>query len=80
MEEKTTKILKAVSIKDGITKRKATDIVKNEKNVKKVLNASLGMENDTPFWESAYLDDEDFLNYAYLNFADGKWLKRISKL
>ncbi|ARF15499.1 DUF5590 domain-containing protein [Sporosarcina ureae] len=80
VEEKTTKILKAVSIKDGITKPKATDIVKKEKNVKKVLNASLGMENDTPFWEVSYLDDEDFLNYAYLNFADGKWLKRISKL
>ncbi|PIC71990.1 hypothetical protein CSV77_01925 [Sporosarcina sp. P16b] len=80
VEEETTKILKAVSIKDGITKRIATDIIKKEENVKKVLNASLGLENDTPFWEVSYLDDEDFLNYAYLNFADGKWLKRISKL
>ncbi|ARF18637.1 DUF5590 domain-containing protein [Sporosarcina ureae] len=80
VEEETTKILKAVSIKDGITKQKAKDIVKKEENVKKILNAALGMENDTPFWEVSYLDDEDFLHYAYLNFVDGKWLKRISKL
>lgn len=80
VEEETTKILKAVSIKDGITKRKATANVKRDENVKKILNASLGLENDTPFWEVSYLDDEDTLNYVYLNFADGKRLKHITKL
>lgn len=80
VEEKTTKILKAISIKDGITKQKATNNVKRDEDVKKILNASLGLENDTPFWEVSYLDSEDTLNYSYLNFADGKKLKQITKL
>jgi len=80
VEEQTTKILKAVSIKDGITEQKAIANVKRDDNVKKILNASLGLENDTPFWEVGYLDSEDTLNYAYLNFTDGKRLKHITKL
>ena len=80
VEEKTTKILKAVSIKDGITEQKAIANVKRDEDVKKILNASLGLDKDIPFWEVSYLDDDDTLNYAYLNFADGKRLKQITKL
>lgn len=80
VEEKTTKILKAVSIKDGITEQRATNNVKRDEDVKEILNASLGLENDTPFWEVSYLDNKDTLNYAYLNFSDGKRLKQITKL
>ncbi|ARD49476.1 hypothetical protein SporoP37_15585 [Sporosarcina sp. P37] len=80
VEEKTTKILKAVSLKSGITEQKATDIVKKEKGVKKILRTSLGLEGEAVFWEVSYLTEDDSLNYAYLNFADGKWQKRIMKL
>ena len=80
VEENTKKILKAVSIKDGITKQKAIANVKRDEEVKKILNASLGLENDKPFWEVGFLDQEGTLNYAYLNFADGKRLKQITKL
>lgn len=80
VEEKTTKILKAVSIKDGITERRATANVKRDDEVKEILNVSLGLEKDNPFWEVCFLDNEDTLNYAYLNFADGKRLKQITKL
>lgn len=80
VEEDTTKILKAMSIKDGITEQRATNNVIRDEDVKKILNASLGLENDTPFWEVSYLDSKDALQYAYLNFADGKRLKQTIHL
>ena len=38
----------------------------------------LGFENDVPLWEVTYIDDDNRYSYYYLEFKDGKFLRRYS--
>ncbi|CAM3868326.1 peptidase M4 [Bacillus cereus] len=45
---------------------------------KEILKAKLGVENNIPLWEVTYIDDENRYSYYYLEFKDGKFLRRYS--
>ncbi|AXH98888.1 hypothetical protein DV702_03585 [Sporosarcina sp. PTS2304] len=80
VDEKSSEIVRTVTPSKGITKQQATAIVKKEKPVKKILHTSLGMEKDRLLWEVCFISEDDTLNYAYLDFTDGKWQKQIMNL
>lgn len=69
-----------VKLSDGISAEKATNIVLKEQKVTKVLHVFLGIEEDEPIWEVAFKNDHGKLNYVYIQFEDGEWLKRILNL
>lgn len=69
-----------VNLADGITAKQAIDVVQEEHKVKKVLHATLGIEEEELVWEVAFKGDDDKLNYVYVFFESGQWWKRILNL
>ncbi|MHC5253103.1 cell wall elongation regulator TseB-like domain-containing protein [Listeria kieliensis] len=65
---------------DGISEKKAREIVKAKKNPAKILKVTLGMEEGIPLWEVSYLDKDDRLGYYDMSFSEGKWLRQIENL
>ncbi|MES9780413.1 MULTISPECIES: cell wall elongation regulator TseB-like domain-containing protein [Bacillus cereus group] len=45
---------------------------------KEIMKVKLGFENDVPLWEVTYIDDDNRYSYYYLEFKDGKFLRRYS--
>lgn len=69
-----------VKLNDGITAKQAIGVVQKEHKVKKVLHASLGIEEEEPVWEVAFEGEDDKLNYVYVFYESGQWSKRILNL
>ncbi|WP_233231000.1 cell wall elongation regulator TseB-like domain-containing protein [Listeria weihenstephanensis] len=76
--KKGTVVVKYAS--DGISKNEAIAKVKQEKNPKKILNVTLGMDKGVPIWEVSYLDSSNSLNYYDLDFETGEWYRAIENL
>jgi uncharacterized protein YpmB len=72
--------IKSVDFSNGISEKSAVDKLKKEENPDKILSVSLGIENNEPIWEMAYLDHDQHLNYYYVEFESGDWLRKISNL
>jgi uncharacterized protein YpmB len=77
--EKSKKILVDKS-KNGLSKEEAIQRVIDEKKPKKIISARLGMENDIPLWEIYYRSENNLINYYYVHFETGEWLKKIENL
>ncbi|MEK3886056.1 cell wall elongation regulator TseB-like domain-containing protein [Bacillus sp. FSL K6-3431] len=67
-------------LSDGISEQDAVKKLFTEENPKEILGVRLGMEQDLPIWELAYLDDKSNLNYYYIHFDTGKWWRKIDNL
>ncbi len=65
---------------DGITAEDAVNKLKGEKHPKEIISVRLGMEKDIPLWEIYYRTDGDLINYYYVDFKTGEWLKKIENL
>ncbi len=72
--------IQEVFLKDGITEKQALSVFKDEGNVQKVLHMKLGYEEPGVVWEITYVNNHDKLNYVYILFEDGDWVKRIKNL
>ncbi|MBL4954166.1 DUF5590 domain-containing protein [Neobacillus sp. OS1-32] len=66
--------------KDGISKEEAIQKLMQEKNPKKIISVRLGMEKNIPLWEIYYRSQNNLINYYYIDFETGKWLKKIENL
>mgnify|MGYP000906751595 CR=1 FL=1 len=64
----------------GITKQEAIDKLLEEKNPNEIISVKLGMENKRPLWEIHYGANGNSLNYFYVDFKTGEWLKKIENL
>ncbi|OCA83539.1 peptidase [Pradoshia sp. D12] len=69
-----------IALSEGISKNKAIAIVKEKKNVKKIVSAHLGMENNQPLWEVTYKNNKDLYGYYYLNFKTGNLIRNYDNL
>jgi uncharacterized protein YpmB len=65
---------------DGLTKEEAVQKLLQEKNPKKVISVRLGMEKNIPLWEIYYRSQNNLINYYYVHFDTGEWLKKIENL
>ncbi len=65
---------------DGITKEEAIQKLHKEKDPQKIMTVKLGMENNIPLWEIFYRSNEELINYYYVDFESGEWLKDIQNL
>ncbi|MCL6571629.1 MAG: DUF5590 domain-containing protein [Bacillus sp. (in: Bacteria)] len=66
--------------KDGLSKEEAIQKLLQEKDPKKIISVRLGMENDVPLWEIYYRSENNLINYYYIHFETGEWLKKIENL
>lgn len=69
-----------VKLADGISADEAMEIVLKEQKVDKIMHVLLGIEDDEPIWEVAFKNEHGKLNYVYIQFRDGEWVKRILNL
>jgi uncharacterized protein YpmB len=77
--EKTKKVF-VKRAKDGLSKEEAIQKLLQEKNPKKIISVRLGMEKDIPLWEIYYRSENNLINYYYVHFETGEWLKKIENL
>ncbi|MFP7297870.1 DUF5590 domain-containing protein [Neobacillus niacini] len=66
--------------KNGISKEDAVQRLLEEKNPQKIISVRLGMENNIPLWEIYYRSENNLINYYYVHFKTGEWLKKIENL
>ncbi|WP_066061051.1 cell wall elongation regulator TseB-like domain-containing protein [Neobacillus soli] len=66
--------------KDGLSKQEAIQKLLQEKNPKKIISVRLGMEKNIPLWEIYYRSENNLINYYYVHFETGEWLKKIENL
>ncbi|PGY14038.1 Uncharacterized protein YpmB [Bacillus sp. OV166] len=66
--------------KDGLSKEEAIQKLLQEKSPKKVISVRLGMEKNIPLWEIYYRSNNNLINYYYVHFDTGEWLKKIENL
>ncbi|MEH7108574.1 MULTISPECIES: cell wall elongation regulator TseB-like domain-containing protein [Bacillaceae] len=77
--EKSKKVI-IKKAKNGLSKQEAIQKLKEESNPKKIISVRLGMEKNIPLWEIYYRSDNNLINYYYIHFETGEWLKKIENL
>lgn len=77
--EKTKQVI-VLKASSGLTKEQAIQKLEETKSPKKIISVRLGMEKNIPFWEIYYLSDNNLINYYYIHFKTGEWLKKIENL
>lgn len=77
--EKSKKII-IKRAKSGLSKEDAIRKLEESGNPRKIVSVQLGMENNIPFWEIYYLSKNNLINYYYVHFETGEWLKKIENL
>lgn len=77
--EKDSKKIIVKKEKDGITKDEAIEKLYDEKTPDEVMTVKLGVENNIPLWE-IYYRSNNLINYYYIDFETGEWLKNIQNL
>lgn len=65
---------------DGISRKAVINKIKDEKNPPEIMSVRLGMEKNIPLWEIHYRSEGDLINYYYVDFKTGEWLKKIENL
>lgn len=65
---------------EGISSKNAVSRLRQEKNSAEIMSVRLGMENNIPLWEIHYRSSGDLINYYYIDFKTGEWLKKIENL
>lgn len=66
--------------KDGLSEEEAIQKLLQEKSPKKIISVRLGMEKNIPLWEIYYRSNNNLINYYYVHFETGEWLKKIENL
>lgn len=65
---------------EGLTKQEAIQKLLEEKNPEKIISVRLGLEKNIPLWEIYYRSENNLINYYYIHFETGEWLKKIENL
>ncbi|MGG0716726.1 DUF5590 domain-containing protein [Robertmurraya massiliosenegalensis] len=78
-EDKNRKIV-VRNEEDGISKQDAIDTLYQDKQPDEVMSVKLGIENQIPLWEIYYRSNDELINYYYIDFKTGEWLKDIQNL
>ncbi len=74
--------LEAVTVPfdDGISEDQAIEMLYADDEPGKILSSKIGMESVGPVWEIVYEDQDELLNYYYVEFETGEWWRTIRNL
>ena len=64
----------------GISKEQAVSKLLQEKNPKEIVSVKLAMLKTRQCWEIYYLSDNNLINYYYVDFETGEWLRKIENM
>lgn len=70
----------SIPAEETITKQQAIQRTREARQPEKILEARIGMDNNTPIWEVSYRNENGRLGYYILNLEDGEWLKTIDNI
>lgn len=70
----------SIPVEETITKQQAIQRTREARQPAKILEARIGMDNNTPIWEVSYRNENGRLGYYILNLKDGEWLKTIDNI
>lgn len=79
-EQKENRKIIVKKEKDGISRDEAIQKLYDKKKPEEIMSVKLGMENNIPLWEIYYRSNDDLINYYYVDFETGEWLKDIQNL
>lgn len=65
---------------DGISQQEAVDKLLQEKNPKEIIAVRLAMLKKRQCWEIYYLSHNNLINYYYIDFETGEWLRQIENM
>lgn len=77
---KDTGNITVVNQKDGWTRNQILTKVWSQYHPKKVLNVNLGLYNNKPAWDVAYLNQKGNLNYLLLDFKNGNQINLLKNV
>lgn len=69
-----------LSADDTVTKQEAIQQTKQERQPEKILNARIGILDETPVWEITYRNDNNRLGYYVINLRNGEWIRTIDNI
>lgn len=83
INEKNSEVITR-NAKNGITKKEALNKLYQEKNPNEIIEVRLGIariqKTDRPAWEIYYRNNNDTINYYYVDFDTGEKLRAIDNL
>lgn len=65
---------------DTITRKQAIQLTNQAKKTVQIIEARIGMEEDTPIWEVAYKHENGHLGYYVVSLKTGEWIKDIENI
>ena len=65
---------------EGISQQEAIDKLIQEKNPKEIVAVRLAMLKSRQCWEIYYLSHNNLINYYYIDFKTGEWLRKIENM
>ena len=65
---------------EGISQQEAIDKLIQEENPKKIVAVRLAMLKSRQCWEIYYLSHNNLINYYYIDFKTGEWLRKIENM
>lgn len=63
-----------------ITEKDAKGLTLNYAESKNIIQARLGMYHNKPVWEVTFTNNEDAMNYYYIDAQTGEWIQTIANL
>jgi uncharacterized protein YpmB len=66
--------------KDGITQQQAVTKLLQEENPQKIISVKLAMIKKQQCWEIYYLSHNNLINYYYVDFETGEWLRKVENM
>lgn len=63
-----------------ISENDAKGLTLNYTESKDIIQARLGMYNNKPVWEVTFTNEDDAMNYYYIDAQTGEWIQTIANL
>lgn len=77
--EKSGKVI-VRKMNEGITRQQAVTKLLQEESPKKIISVKLGILKGRECWEIYYISHNNLVNYYYIDFETGEWLRKIKNM
>ncbi|EXJ22425.1 hypothetical protein ADIAL_2011 [Alkalibacterium sp. AK22] len=70
----------SLSKENTLSKEQAIQMTKESRQPDRILNARIGMQDDTPIWEISYRNQNNRLGYFIIDLRTGEWIRTIDNI
>ena len=65
---------------DMVTEQEARRKTNEARSPKRILNAKIGLMEETPIWEVTYKNEHDRLGYYIIDLKTGEWIRSVDNI